>query len=146
MSRSTSERPQFGVHPLVVAGWTIVGLMFLATSQVRWVESGPGSTFGGLELADNLRNGVLVPDWGDWVALGLYSIIGLGGVFVATSAVAHQGLVVTRLVVILVLLIPMLLVATSSGFPVSRWAAGPILVTTALIGGALLSTVQLRNT
>ena len=68
---------------ILPTGWAAVGAMLLATAFVRWFRSGTGSRFRGLDLADNIRNGVLSPSWGVWVALAVYSIVGVGGIYIA---------------------------------------------------------------
>lgn len=137
----TARRRVVSRH-LVTAGWVVSGAMLLSSATRRWVEQGPGSRFAGLELADNIRSGVLSPSWGVWVALALYSIIGLGGVFIATAVVDHPVVVIARGVVGLAGALVFVQIARAE-IPFSEWAAGSTLAALSFFIATALTVVQL---
>ena len=122
-------------------GWVIAGVSLLATSVTRWFRRGPGSRFGGLELADSIRSGALSPSWGVWVAAGVYALIALGGGFIATAVVTHPAVLVVRLAVAIGCLTGFLLL--SRAIPLSNWSSGPTIATFAFGLAVALSTIQL---
>lgn len=126
---------------ILPTGWVAAGVMLLATAFVRWFRTGPGSRFTGLDLADNIRSGVLSPSWGVWVAVAVYSIVGIGGVFIATATVRHRGVLAARLVTGAIGLLVFVLLAALA-IPTSNWAAGPTMATGAFLLACGLSTVQ----
>ena len=136
MSSSTAER-------VVPTGWVVIGVMLTATAFIRWFRSGPGSRFTGIDLADNVRSGILSPSWGIWVALGLYSIVGGGGVFIATAMVRHRAVLVARLVFAALGVVAFVRLAAT--IPVSNWSAGPTLGAAAFALACCLSTIQLLS-
>jgi hypothetical protein len=127
---------------LVVAGWVVAGVMMLSTSTVRWVSSGPGSRFGGLELADNLRTGALSSDWGSWVALAFYSIVGIGGLLIATAVIERTTVVVARCFVCVAGLVAFVVMGWGV-LPIDNLATGPTIATMSFILSTALSAFQL---
>ena len=127
----------------VPAGWVIAGVGLLSTSGTRWFRRGPGSRFGGLELADTIRSGALSPSWGVWVAAGVYTLVGLGGGFIATAAVSHPAVLVIRGVAAMCCLLGFLLL--SRAIPPSNWSSGPTIASFAFGLAVALSMVQLLN-
>ncbi len=126
---------------IVPTGWVATGVMLLATAFVRWFRTGPGSRFRGLDLADSIRSGVLSPSWGVWVALAVYSIVGVGGVYIATATVRHRGVVAARLATGAIGLVAFGLLAMLV-IPTSNWAAGPTMASGAFLLACGLSAVQ----
>jgi hypothetical protein len=127
---------------LVPAGWVLAGVMMLSTAVVRWVSSGPGSRFAGLELADNLRTGALSPDWGGWVALAFYSMIGIGGLLIATAVIERRSVVALR-AVLSVGGLGLFAVIGWGVLPIDKWAAGPTIATMSFTLSTALSALQL---
>ncbi|MEM1335530.1 MAG: hypothetical protein AAGG08_18955, partial [Actinomycetota bacterium] len=74
----------------------LVGLGLLSSGWSRWIASGTGSTFGGLDLADVLRSNVFIPDVGDVVAGVIYLVVASGGVALVTSVVDRTWVVAAR--------------------------------------------------
>jgi hypothetical protein len=116
--------------------------MLLATSGTRWFRSGVGSQFGGLELADNIRSGVLAPSWGVWVAVCIYGVVGTGGFLIATAVVRRRAVVLARGAVSLLGLVAFVLFA-QTGIPLSNWAAGPTIASLSFLLATVLSAVQI---
>ena len=127
----------------VPAGWVVAGVALLSTSATRWFRRGPGSRFGGLEMADSIRSGVLSPSWGVWVAVGVYALVGLGGGFIATAAVSHPAVLVTRGLAAAGCMLGFLLL--SRAIPASNWSSGPTIASSAFGLAVALSIVQLVN-
>lgn len=138
---ASTARPSTFRRIALASGWVATGLMLLATAFVRWFRTGPGSRFRGLDLADNIRSGVLSPSWGIWVALGLYSIVGIGGIYVATATVRHRGVVIVRLFAS-ALGITVFVILAAAAIPVSNWSAGPTIATAAFVLACVLSAYQ----
>ena len=127
----------------VPAGWVVAGVALLSTSATRWFRRGPGSRFGGLELADSIRSGVLSPSWGVWVAAGVYALVALGGGFIATAAASHPAVLAVRGVAAAGCLVGFLLLGRV--IPPSNWSSGPTIATFAFGLAVTLSMVQLLN-
>ena len=138
----TAELRTVVERAILPTGWAVTGVMLLATAFVRWFRSGPGSRFRGLDLADNIRSGVLSPSWGIWVALAVYSIVGVGGIYIATATIRHRGVVAARLVIGASGLVTFALLAVLA-IPTSNWAAGPTIAVGAFLLSCGLSAVQL---
>jgi len=126
----------------VPIGWVVAGGLLLGSGFVRWIADGPGSRFGGLELADNLRNGVLSPSWGVWVTVSVYSIVGIGGLLVASAGLGQVAIVVARGALCCVALV-LFVVLGAFVLPFGEWGAGPTMATIAFAMGAALTAVQL---
>ncbi len=127
----------------VVTGvWVVAGAMLLSSAMLRWTESGIGSQLGGLELADNIRAGVLSPSWGVWVAVALYSIIACGGGCIATAIGDHLAVVAARGVVSIAGLLVFVAIARSA-IPVTDWALGSTLAALSFLIATTLTVVQL---
>ena len=145
MSSSSAEvvpRPRW-LAIGVPAGWVVAGVALLSTSATRWFQRGPGSRFGGLELADSIRSGVLSPSWGVWVAAGVYSLVALGGGFIATAVVSHPAVLVIRGLAATGCMLGFLLL--SRAIPPSNWSSGPTIASCAFGLAVALSIVQLLN-
>lgn len=143
LGEATLNAVNMSARDVVIAvGWVLAGVMLLVTSVTRWFRSGIGSQFGGLELADNIRSGVLSPSWGVWVALCIYSLVGVGGLLIATAVVRHSAVVLVRGVVSLLGLVVFVLLAQSA-IPLSNWAAGPTIASLSFLLATVLSAVQL---
>ena len=127
----------------VPAGWVLAGGALLSTSATRWFRRGPGAGFGGLELADRIRSGVLSPSWGVWVAAAVYVLVGLGGGFIATARVTHPVLLIARGAVAAGCLVGFLMLGRV--IPPSNWSGGPTIATFAFGLAVALSMVQLLN-
>lgn len=138
---TSSRPPAIIARAIVPTGWVASGALLLASAFVRWFRTGPGSRFRGLDLADNIRSGVLSPSWGTWVALAVYSIVGVGGVYIATATVTHRGVMAARLASGATGLAAFALLAVLA-IPTSNWAAGPTMATVAFLLACALSTVQ----
>ncbi len=121
----------------------LAGLAVLATARLRWISEGIGSTLNGQQLADSLRNGALVPDGGVWVAAGMYLLVALGGLLLASSGFAGRVVAATRLAAGLAIALAMVFAAVAGWFPLSRWAFGPIVVVLACVIAVLASVRQL---
>ncbi len=124
-------------------GWVVAGVALLSTSSTRWFRRGPGSRFGGLELADSIRSGVLSPSWGVWVAAAVYALFALGGGFIATAVMESRVVLAVRAVVAVTSLFGFLLL--SRAIPPSNWSSGPTIATLAFGLAVALSTAQLVN-
>ncbi|MEL6892585.1 MAG: hypothetical protein AAFP84_13370 [Actinomycetota bacterium] len=135
------DRPH--AHPVEFVAVAVAGLGVLATARLRWVDSGPGSTFDGLELADALRRNALVPDWGTTLAGGLYLLVAAGGLLLATSGFSGVASAAGRLVGSAVLIASMLVGPATGGFPLDRWSSAPWVVLIAGVVSAAVSVVQL---
>lgn len=143
MSPSSGDRHRPVVAVLAVpAGWVVAGTMLLSTSVLRWVDRGPGSRFGGLELADNLRTGALSPSWGGWVALTFYCVIGIGGAFIATAVVERAVVVAIRGALCASGLVAFGLLAWVV-LPIDKWAAGPTMASISFLLSTTLSAYQI---
>lgn len=127
----------------VPAGWVVTGVALLSTSATRWFQRGPGSRFGGLELADSIRSGVLSPSWGVWVAAAVYALVGLGGGFIATAVVSHPAVLVIRGLAATACMLGFLVL--SRAVPFSNWSSGPAIASLAFSLAVALSIVQLLN-
>lgn len=127
------------------SGWVAAGVLLLATAFVRWFRTGPGSRFRGLDLADNIRSGVLSPSWGIWVAVAVYTIVGVGGVYIATATLRHRGVIAARLCTGAIGLASFVLLAARV-IPISNWAAGPTMASMAFLLACSLSVVQFVTT
>ncbi len=127
----------------VPAGWVIAGTALLSTSVTRWFRRGPGARFGGLELADSIRSGVLSPSWGVWVAAAVYSLFALGGGFIATAVVENRVVLALRGAVALTCLCGFVLLGRA--IPPSNWSSGPTIATLAFSLAVALTTAQLVN-
>ncbi|MEP1122899.1 MAG: hypothetical protein ABJH68_03295 [Ilumatobacter sp.] len=127
----------------VPVAWVVCGVALLSTSMTRWFRRGPGSRFAGLELADNIRSGVLSPSWGVWVAAGVYALVGLGGGFIATAAVTRPAVLVVRASMATVCLMGFWLLGRV--IPPSNWSSGPTIATFVFASAVALSAVQLVN-
>ncbi len=128
----------------VPLGWVGSGTALLSTAGTRWFRRGPGSRFGGLELADSIRSGVLSPSWGIWAAAAVYSLVGLGGGFIATAVVAHHGVVAARAILAVTCFAGFALLGFRT-IPPSNWSFGPTIATLALGVAIMLSAIQLVN-
>lgn len=126
----------------IAGAWAAIGVVLLVTSSVRWVSSGSGSSFAGLELADVLRSSAFVPDIGDVVAVLIYLVVASGGLFVATSVVDHAAVVVLRGALCLGGLGGFVFVVAAQRFPVDRWGVGAVLALFAYTAGLVLTTVH----
>jgi hypothetical protein len=143
MSRSFGDGARAKAMAVVVpAGWVLVGLMMLSTAVLRWVSSGPGSRFGGLELADNLRTGALSPDWGGWVALVFYSIVAFGGVLIATAVVERRSIVAVRGAMCFGGVVSFAALGWGV-LPIDKWGAGPTISSISFVLSTALSAFQL---
>ena len=120
--------------------WVAAGVLLLSSSMTRWFRTGPGSTFRGLELADNIRSGSLSPSWGVWVSLAVYVVIGFGGAFIATATLWHRWLVVARFAVALVG--ALLFIRLGLVIPPGNWALGPTMASTAFL---IVTTVSIAQ-
>lgn len=127
----------------VPSAWVVAGAALLTTSVTRWFRRGPGSRFGGLELADSIRSGVLSPSWGVWVAAGVYTLVGLGGGFIATAVVHHPVVLACRGAAASAGLLGFVLLGRV--IPPSNWSSGPTIATSAFGLAVVLSFVQLLN-
>ena len=130
---------------VVPAGWVLAGALLLGAGGVRWISTGPGSQFGGLELADSLRTGVFSPDWGVWVAVSVYSIVGVGGGLIATAMLTNPIVLWARAVVCVLGLVAFVLLGWGV-LPIDNWAAGPTMATIAFAISTVLSAFQLITT
>lgn len=133
------------VKATATIGWVVAGVLLLGAGGVRWVSTGPGSQFGGLELADSLRSGVFSPDWGLWVAVSVYSIVAVGGVLIATAMVNHPIVIWIRGVVSALGLAAFVWLGWVV-LPIDNWAAGPTMATIAFAISTVLSVIQLIAT
>lgn len=127
----------------VPSAWVVAGVALLTTSATRWFRRGPGSRSGGLELADSIRSGVLSPSWGVWVAAGVYTLIGIGGGFIATAMVHHPVVLVIRGIAASAGLFGFVLLGRA--IPPSNWSSGPTIAAFAFGLAVVLSMVQLLN-
>lgn len=119
------------------------GVLVLATGRLPWVSEGAGSTLDGLELADSLRHGALVPDAGRWVAMGLYLLVALGGLLLASSGFSGPLVASIRLGGALTVSAAFVAAALAGWFPPSRWSFGPTLVLAASTIAVAVSGAQL---
>ncbi len=122
------------------------GIAVLATARLRWVSEGPGSTLHGQDLAASLRNGVLVPDWGAHLAAGMYLLVALGGLLIASSGFRGRAVVIVRLFVGILVAVPFAVGVAAGWYPPSRWSFGPTLVVGACAVAVVVSSRQLRRT
>lgn len=127
----------------VPSAWVVAGVALLTTAVMRWFRRGPGSRFRGLELADSIRSGVLSPSWGVWVAAGVYTLVGVGGVFIATAVIRHPAVLVARGGLSFGGLLGFVLLGRT--VPPSNWSAGPTIAALAFGLAVALSAVQLVN-
>ncbi len=119
------------------------GALVLATGWLRWISGGAGSTLNGFELADSLRHGALVPEGGQWAAAGLYLLVALGGLLLASSGFHGPLIAAIRLAVGLLVSALLGLVTAAGWFPLSRWSFGPMLVLFACVIAVAVSGGQL---
>lgn len=141
--RSVRWRQSTTVETIVLAAG---GLAVLATARLRWIAEGAGSTFNGQELAGTLRNGALVPDFGSWVAAGIYILVALGGLLLASSGFSGRLVASARLAAAVTVGAAFVLAAIRGWFPLSRWAAGPTLIVGACAVAIVVSARQLVRT
>jgi hypothetical protein len=130
------------VEPIALA---TAGVAVLATARLRWIGEGAGSTLDGAELADSLRNGALVPDWGAWVAAGLYVLVGLGGLLLASSGFSGPIVAAVRLSGGIAVVASFVVAAVAGWFPTGRWSYGPALVLAAAVVAVAVSCSQLSR-
>lgn len=123
----------------------VAGIGVLATARLSWITEGVGSTLNGQELADSLRNGALVPDGGKWVAAGMYLLVALGGLLLASSGFAGRVVASARLVVGLAVAAPFVFAAIAGWFPLNRWSLGPTLIVAACVVAVVVSVRQLTR-
>lgn len=117
----------------------------LGTARLRWISRGVGSTLDGQELADSLRNGALVPDGGVWVAAGMYVLVALGGLLLASSGFAGRMIASARLAVGLAVAAPFVFAAAAGWFPLNRWSYGPTVIVAACVAAVVVSVRQLTR-
>lgn len=125
--------------------WVGVGLGLLSSGWTRWIASGTGSTFGGLDLADVLRSNVFIPDVGDVVATVIYLVVGSGGVVIATSAVGNPWVVVARGFVCVLGAALFGVLGVSGSLPWRLWGVGAVVAGLSFLVGTTLTTVQLSR-
>ncbi|MFK7916663.1 MAG: hypothetical protein AB8G14_01180 [Ilumatobacter sp.] len=144
MSHSSSESSAKARWAAVAipAGWVVAGVLLLSTAVTRWFRSGPGSRFGGLELADSIRSGVVSPSWGVWVAAAVYILVGLGGVFIATATLRHPAVVIPRGVLCALCLAGFIAMGVRA-IPPSNWSSGPTMASLSFALAVTLSAAQL---
>lgn len=121
----------------------VAGVAVLLTARLRWISEGVGSTLDGFELAHSLRNGALVPDAGGWVAAGLYLLVALGGLLLASSGFDGRLVAALRLTTSLIVAISLAIAALAGWFPMARWSFGPTLVLVACVIAVVVSCGQL---
>ncbi len=145
MSRSTTDTAKrWGGRIAVPVGWILAGVLLLSTAAARWVQKGPGARLGGLELADNLRTGVISPSWGIWVAVIVYSIVGAGGALIATAAVRNRVVVLVRAGLCLLGLASFILLGWVV-LPIDNWGAAPTIGSIAFLLATVLSAIQIST-
>ena len=140
--RNGVNRTPFLAETVVVA---VAGIAVLATARLGWISNGVGSTLDGRELADSLRNGALVPDGGKWIAGGMYLLVALGGLLLASSGFAGRVVASARLVIGTVVAAPFVFAALAGWFPLNRWALGPMLIVAACVVAVVVSVRQLAR-
>ena len=127
-------------EPIALA---MAGVAVLATARLRWISEGAGSTLDGIELADTLRNGALVPDAGRWIAAGMYLLVALGGLLLASSGFAGRVVAAVRLSGGLLVAAPFVVAAAAGWFPAGRWSYGPTVIVAAATVAVVVSGGQL---
>lgn len=136
---SRSRRPS----PWLRVGWVLVGLGLLSSGWSRWIASGTGSTFGGLDLADVLRSNVFIPDVGDVVAGVIYLVVASGGVALVTSVVDRTWVVAARGVGCAAGAAMFALLGLSGALPWRLWGIGASAAAISYLAGVALTTVQI---
>jgi len=140
--QDTSSRHATVPEAVVVA---LTGVMVLASAWVRWISTGAGSSLGGRDLADALRNGALVPDRGAWVAAAMYLVVALGGVLFASSGFSGRVIASARLLGAAVVAATFALAVVAGWFPLDRWSFGPTLIVVACMVASGVSVRQLAR-
>lgn len=122
-----------GAGLLVGAGW------------VRWVRQGNGSSFTGLDLADELRHGVVTPDWGPAAGVAIYVVVAVGAASAASIPVRRSVAVLARVCICVVIVAVLAYLAAASSFPVANWALGPFMAVLGAAATATISSLQIRD-
>lgn len=105
----------------------MAGLALLAGATTPWLRSGQGHTLSGLDLADQLLGGAIVPSWGRTVGVGLYACVGVGALLLASVAFRSSRLDRLRFVVSAAMLALAVLLVMFSWFPLEIWGPAPFL-------------------
>ena len=133
------------LDPVAVAECAMLitaALLVITTAEVRWVRTGNGSSFTGLDLADSLRGGVLSPSWGRWAGAAIYATVAAGGILLALALKRRGPLVRVRLLVSLLLIGGLAVLSLSGRFPVGDWSLGPWMAMTGALATVAVSLVQ----
>lgn len=119
--------------------------MLVGAGWVRWVRHGNGSSFTGLDLADELRHGVVTPSWGPAAGAAIYAVVAVGAASAASIPVRRPAAVLVRVCMCAAIVAVLAYLAAASGFPVGNWALGPFMALFGAAATATISAAQIRD-
>lgn len=126
-------------------GDALAGSAVASGLALHWVSDGQGQSLRGLDLADQLIRGPIVPEWGAVVGGALYATVAFGTVLVASSPLRHALVGRCRLVACLVLLVSFVAIALLGWFPFTSWGAAPALATAGFIVSIMVNGIEERR-
>lgn len=134
-----------GRDHVALVGDAVAGSMVVSGVALHWVSDGQGQSLRGLDLADQLISGPIVPEWGAIVGGALYATVLFGALLIASSPLPHAYVRRGRLAACAVFLVAFVSVALLGWFPFGSWGAAPALATAGFLGSILVNGVEERR-
>lgn len=139
-----SMDPVLGRTPLIVDA--VAGGAVFSGFALPWVNDGQGETLRGLDFADQLISGPIVPDWGAIAGGAVYTTVLLGAVLVLVSPLRNVPVRRSRLIICGAFLTMYLVVGVAGWFPFGMWGPAPIAAVIGLVASVVANGIEEHRT